>query len=235
MSQFVMVHGAWHDAWCWELVAPHLVGRGHRVITMDLPSDDPRASFTDYADVVAAAMPADPDEDVVLVAHSLGGQTAPLVPARRRVDQIVYLCALPPIPGTSFRDQLSAEPGMVNPGYVKGLGSVDDEGRRGWADPALARSFLYGDCDDDVAAEAITRLRPQAQTPYLDPCVLREHPAVPTTYIVCAEDQLVNPDWSRRFATGELNAHLVELAGDHSPFLSRPSELAETLDGVTRA
>jgi hypothetical protein len=47
--------------------------------------------------------------------------------------------------------------------------------------------------------------------------------------VVCDEDRLVNPAWSRRIATGRLAAELVELPGSHSPFLSRPGELAELL------
>lgn len=29
MSQFVLVHGAWHGAWCWSRVLPLLRAAGH--------------------------------------------------------------------------------------------------------------------------------------------------------------------------------------------------------------
>ena len=233
MTTFVLVHGAWHGAWCWEKLIPEVEARGHRVVAMDLPSDDPEATFEMYADVVAKAMREMPEDDVVLVGHSLGGLTVPIVAEREPVRRLVYLCALPAIPGLSFLDQLGTEK-MLNMGYVAGMGEADAQGRRGWADADLARQFMYADCDDEIAESAIARLRPQAQSPYSIPCPLDSYPDVPTTYIVCSDDQLVNPEWSRDFAHRGLDADLIELPGSHSPFMSRPADLASVLDDLAR-
>jgi pimeloyl-ACP methyl ester carboxylesterase len=73
-------------------------------------------------------------------------------------------------------------------------------------------------------------MRPQARSPYGVPCSLASFPPTPVTYIVCREDRLVNPGWSRRLARERLDAELVELPGSHSPFWSRPRELAGALD-----
>lgn len=54
----------------------------------------------------------------------------------------------------------------------------------------------------------------------------------PTYYVLCNEDRLINPDWSRQFAKKKLRAELIELPGSHSPFLSRPSHLAKVLEDV---
>lgn len=231
MTTFVLVHGAWHGAWCWERLVPELETLGHDVIAMDLPSDDPAATFETYADVVVEAMRDSDASDTVLVGHSLAGFTVPLVAARRPVRRLVYLCALPAIPGLSFIDQLGSEK-MLNMGYVAGMSDADDQGRRAWADAELAREFMYADCDDTAADGAIARLRPQAQSPYSVPCPLENYPDVTTTYIVCSDDQLVNPDWSREFAPSRLGAELIELPGSHSPFMSRPAVLAEVLDAM---
>ncbi|MBA3300840.1 MAG: alpha/beta hydrolase [Thermoleophilaceae bacterium] len=229
MTTFALVHGAWHGRWCWERLAPELEDLGHHVISMDLPSDDPAATFDAYADVVAGQMQADGQDEFVVVGHSLAGLTIPLVAARQEVARLVYLCALVPVPGGSFMDQLTTEQDMIDLGYLAGLGEPDAEGRRGWVDEGLARHFMYADCDDQAAEAAIGRLRPQAQSPYAVPCRLDAFPDTPCTYVVCGEDRLVNPDWSRRVARERLNADLVELPGSHSPFLSRPSELARVL------
>ena len=45
MTTFALVHGAWHGAWCWDRLIPELENRGHSVIAMDLPSDDPAATL----------------------------------------------------------------------------------------------------------------------------------------------------------------------------------------------
>jgi pimeloyl-ACP methyl ester carboxylesterase len=229
MTTFALVHGAWHGAWCWELLVPELERRGHRTVTMDLPSEDPAATFETYADVVAAALP---EEPAVVVGHSLGGLTIPLVPARREVLKLAYLCALVPALGRSFAEQVGSEEGMLSSGYETGMSERDPEGRRTWIDPEAAREYMYADCSPDLARVAFERLRLQAGTPYLRPFPLDAYPAVPATYIVCGEDRLVGPDWSRRVASEWLGADLVELGGSHSPFLSRPAELADALEAA---
>jgi pimeloyl-ACP methyl ester carboxylesterase len=76
-------------------------------------------------------------------------------------------------------------------------------------------------------------MRPQALTPYRVPCPLDRLPDGPSASIVCSNDRLVNPEWSRRVARDRLNAQIVELPGSsHSPFWSRPEELATVLGAL---
>ena len=84
MATFGLVHGAWHGAWCWDLLVPELELRGHAAIAMDLPCEDREATFFDYADTVTAAL--GDSSDVVLVGHSLAGMTIPLVGLRRSTE-----------------------------------------------------------------------------------------------------------------------------------------------------
>ena len=230
----MLVHGAWHGAWCWSRLSPELVDRGHRVVALDLPSDDPTATFETYADVVAARIDAEGASDAVLVGHSLAGHTIPLVAARRQVRRLVYLCALVPTPGASMADQLGSEPEMLDFGYAAGLGAPAPDGGVAWADRELARTFLYDDCDPVDAEQALDHLRPQAQLPYLHRFPLESFPDVPATYIVASEDRLVQPEWSRRVARDRLGADLIEIPGSHSPFLARPSDLADVLTEISR-
>ncbi|MEA2497036.1 MAG: hypothetical protein QOJ29_4947, partial [Thermoleophilaceae bacterium] len=144
MAVFALVHGAWHDSTCWHLLAPELRALGHDVVTIDLPCDDPSATFSDYADVVVQVL-RDTGDDVILVGHSLAGHTIPLVSAVRPVRALVYLCALLPVPGRSFADQLREDPSMLLSGYEPGL-EVDELGRRTWVDAKLATDTFYDDC-----------------------------------------------------------------------------------------
>ena len=217
MSTFMLVHGAWHGAWCWERLQPELDSLGHRTLAIDLPCDDPSATFETYADHVVEGLSSE-DEDVVLVGHSMAGMTIPLVAARRPVRHLIFLAGLIPAPGFSLVEQMG-EDDLILPEYMSGL-EVDEHGSSRWVDAHVARQILYADCEADVAATAFGRLRAQSSTPYTVPCQLEELPDVSRTYVVCSEDRLVNPDWSRRVATGRLNADLVELEGSHSPFSS---------------
>ncbi|MDT4941357.1 MAG: hypothetical protein QOJ34_1446 [Pseudonocardiales bacterium] len=230
MTTFVLVHGAWHGAWCWELLTPELERRGHRCLAVDLPCDDPLATFADYADVVCAALPPDRDDNV-LVAHSLGGHSATLAAARGNVARLIYLCALVPEPGRSMLDQARDGDGMLDPAYLAGLGPADESGRREWVDEQIARDVIFHDCADDVARAAYRRLRPQANGLYSVPCPLTELPRLPATYVLATGDRLVGTEWSRS-AARRVGAELVEIPGGHSPGLARPAELAEILDSA---
>ncbi len=237
MTTFALVHGAWHGGWCWEKLTPLLEQRGHRVIAPDLPCDDPSASFSDYADVVCAALAdaahaPDDDDDLVVVGHSLGGNTIPLVAARRPVRHLVYLCALVPEIGRALRDQMRETTDMLNPMSLQALSKPDEQRRNAWIDEDLTVQLLFGDAEADTAAQAFARLRPQALYPYSVPFALERFPPTDRTYVVCAQDQMVSPDWSRTVARDRLDATLVELPGDHSPFLSRPAQLADLLHGL---
>ncbi|MDV3134349.1 alpha/beta hydrolase [Mycobacterium sp. 29Ha] len=231
MTTFALVHGAWHDAWCWERVAPLLERAGHEVLAPQLPSDDGTADFDAYADLVCDAL-GGCDDDVVVVAHSLAGATGALIPGRRPVRHLVYLCAAVPAAGLSLLDQWQAEPDMVSPefgnGWLQGLTEPDDQLRTTWADLEFARNVFYADCDDATATAAIDHLRPQSGYPWTLPCSLAEHPSVGCTSVVCDEDLVVNPSWSKRVAR-RIDADIVELPGSHSPFLSQPSAVADVL------
>jgi pimeloyl-ACP methyl ester carboxylesterase len=207
---------------------PELERRGHRTVAVDLPCDDPAATFADYADGVDRALEGT-GGDVVLVGHSLGGMTIPLVAARRAVRALVYLCALVPIPGVSMAEQVRAEPDTFVPGYEAGLAPADDSRTRRWADFAVARETMYGDCTEADARWAFERLRPQESGSYRIPCPLDALPSVPSRYVLCAEDRIVDPGRSRRAAAERLGVEPVELPGSHSPYLSRPAALADVL------
>lgn len=228
MSTFALVHGAWHGSWCWERLVPELERRGHRAVAVDLPVDDPAASFTTYAEVVTRALEGE-SEDVVVVGHSLGGYPAALVAAARPVRRLVYLCALVPEPGRSLADQFRADREMMVPGYEAGLDPPDELGRSRWVRFDVAWERLFTDCEETDARAAFERLRPQAQAPYPEPFPLPAPPDVPCSSVVCAGDRMVGPEWSRRAARERLGVEVTELPGGHSPFISRPGELAEVL------
>lgn len=84
MATFVLIHGGGGTAWDWHLVGPRLRDRGHEVVAVDLPNEDPSAGWSEYVDTVVHA--AGSRGDLVVVGHSLGGFTAPLVCARVPVE-----------------------------------------------------------------------------------------------------------------------------------------------------
>lgn len=222
MSTFCLVHGSTQDSSGWDLLVPELLRLGHEAVRMDLPND-PAASATRYADLIAEAMPADP-EGVTVLAHSASGLFLPLVPSRRDLRRLVFLAAVLPQIGTSLIDQLKANPSMLNPEWL-GKNPVDD-------DPT-ALQFLFHDCSPETAAWALTTRRlTNARQAIVETCPLERWPAVPCTYILCTGDRTIQPDWSRQAARERLGSEALELPGGHCPHVSRPRELAEMLLGL---
>jgi pimeloyl-ACP methyl ester carboxylesterase len=205
VSTFALVHGGGGSAWDWHLVEPELRALGHEPVAVDLPSEDPEAGWWDYADAVVEAV-GDRGE-LVVVGHSLGAFTAPLVCARRPVDLLVLLAAMIPAAGELFGDW------WENAGYV---GSGYDD-------------LFYHDVPPDLAAEARERERGQADKPLQEPWPLEAWPDVPTRYLLCRDDRMFAADWARRHARDRLGIEADELDGGHYVSISRPRELAERL------
>ena len=97
LRTYVLIPGAGGAAWYWHRVVPLLREAGHEAVAVDLPGDDERAGLPEYARLVVDAI-GDRD-DVVIVAQSLGGFTAPLVAAKVPVRGLVLVNAMIPVPG----------------------------------------------------------------------------------------------------------------------------------------
>ncbi len=226
MTIFGLVHGAWHGAWCWDLVVAELERRGHRGVAVDLPTGDPAAGGVAYADTVVAALDGY-DDDIVLVGHSLGGLVVPLVARRRPVRRMVFVAALLPERGFSFDDQHAAESELLMPGLGTGQNAYPD-GSSEWQ-PQAAIATMYPDAPPELAEWAASRLRRQQWLITREKTPMDAWPDGPVRVIACAQDAVVNPDWVRRVARVRFGAEALVLPGDHSPFLARPVELVDLL------
>ncbi|MFF9105167.1 alpha/beta fold hydrolase [Streptomyces rubrogriseus] len=233
MSTYVLVHGAWHGAWCWDRLLPELEARGHRAVAVDLPSDDPGANTEAYLEAIDRRVE-DPGS-TVLVAHSMAGLIAPVYAERRPVRELVLLSCLLPLPGASWRDQLAVSRPMAEDFYRDFLPHQlkDDQGRSFWPQD-LAADLFYHDCPAMDAADAVARLRPQAATVLSEKTPWIGTVSSPTRYIVCEGDRAVSGDWGRKAAIERFGARTDHLQTSHSPFWSRPAALAALLTAENR-
>lgn len=231
MTTFALVHGAWHRGSCWAPTAELLRAAGHDVVTPDLPCDDPSAGLDDYAAAVVAAIgERHPSGDVVAVGHSLGGLTIPLVAEQLPVRELVYLCALVPLPGVSVLDDLyTLDDTFTAEGtaFMRGLDRQPHGTTSCPVGPAI--DTLYHDCDPAVAEAAAADLRPQASGVVAQPSPLVAYPDVPARAIVCRDDRILDAQACARHARQRFGASVVELGGGHSPMLAQPAALAEAL------
>ena len=228
VSTFCLVHGSWHGPWCFERLVPELEARGHAAAAVDLRSDEPGSTCSDYAQTVAREL-AEADDDVIVVGHSFGGLTVPLVAAHRPVRRLVYLAALVPQPGISMSAQFASGDRILACETGRDL---DDQGRSYWVDKDAAIEAMYSDCSPEDADWAWSRLRPQSRAAQNERCPLERHPEVPTSYVVCRDDRMVSPEWGAKTARERLGVEPVEITSGHTAQVSRPGELAEALTSL---
>jgi pimeloyl-ACP methyl ester carboxylesterase len=222
---YALVHGAYHGAWCWERLRLELERDGHTTSAVDLPCEDPEAGAERYADEVVHSMPKS-TEGVVLVGHSLAGLTVPVVAGRTKTLMTIYLCALVPMPGLSF----DAQAADLSTGFEPSEGAISHaDGSGSWPERGAIESFFH-DCEPETALAAAHRLRKQHWLVTQEVTPLRRWPDSPAAYILCTDDRVISPGYSRRAARDQLGVEPVEMAGGHSPFLSRPRELATLLE-----
>jgi pimeloyl-ACP methyl ester carboxylesterase len=227
VATYAVIPGAWHGAWCWERVAPLLTDAGHRVVAIDLPCEDASLGCAAYRDIALDAI-GDAGDELVVVGHSAGGLTAPLVAAARAVRRLVFVSALLPLPGRPFSEQNEVE-GILEHEYQAGVES-DENGNRRWFDLDLCARTMYSGCSAEDVAWAFEHLRAQSSTMYTEASPLEEWPDVPVTDIRGDDDRLVSPLWAAKAMPKRLGATSAVIQGaGHSPMLSHPRTLATLL------
>ena len=159
MATYVLIPGAGGDAWYWHLLEAELRERGHEVVAVDLPAGDDSPGLLEYVDAVVGAI--GDRTDLVVVAQSFGGFTAPLVCERVPVDLLVMLNAMVPSPGESAGEW------WANTGYAEARAEqAARDGRNLAADEDLRDTFFH-DVPPDVTDEAWVRGEPrQSETPF---------------------------------------------------------------------
>jgi pimeloyl-ACP methyl ester carboxylesterase len=227
---FILIHGGGLTAASWTLLVEAMARRGAPAIAIELPCEDPSAGTRDYADLILSSIAI--ADDVVIVGHSMGGLTAPIVAAERPVRELVLLCAIAPVVGMSS-DEVTTKPDFLSD-YKRAheeliKPAVDADGRYLPLPPEVARELYFQDCSPVLQEWAVEQFRPQASLPLSEVTPLRKWPQVPTRVIIGQEDRAVSPAWSRRFFRERHGIVPEEIPGDHSPFLSRPDKLASTL------
>ncbi len=236
----LLVHGAWHGPWCFKGFAPHLEARGFAVATAAFPDGvpggtPPQELLAVYTDVVAAAarcLPAPP----VIIAHSMAGAPVSclLASTHEKIAGAIFLTAYALRPGESVMDHASRDAvSQIAQAFrprPDGLVALDGD---------LAPALLYNNASAADAATAAAQLRPQ------DMAIFKARVPAPAgngsapaggqpwrAAIVCTEDITIGPATQSAMAEATGCRPIVEMACDHSPFLSAPEALADVVAGI---
>ncbi|MEC9210973.1 MAG: alpha/beta hydrolase [Actinomycetota bacterium] len=210
MKSILLVHGAWHGAWCWNLVEKELKNKGVDVRSLNLP-------FTGVNDDIASVSNVleDIDNQVILLGHSYGGIViSSAAEAKQNVDQLIYLSAILLEPGESM--QLDGSKIQIDV----------DENLMSEVKESSAIPAFYGDVDPKLAKASIELLRPfpiVSGSQGIGEAWREKH----STYIVCREDKAIPPEL--QYVMAKKADRIIEWECGHSPFLSKPKLVIDLL------
>jgi pimeloyl-ACP methyl ester carboxylesterase len=248
MADILLVHGAWHGAWCWRRVLPLLWAAGHRPHAVTLTGLGERrrelsrdVTLATHVDDVCAAIAAEEMDPVVLVGHSYGGMVitgaaAGAAPGASRpgtaasgptIARLIYLDAVVPAPGESWSSGHDAETVTARTAAAEASGGLA-------LPPPDPKVFGLAGADRDWVAR---RQTPQPFAPYREPLAFdaARWRAIPRTFIDCTEPALATIASSRRRVRQQGDWDLHELKAGHDPMIEVPEQLVALLDRIIRS
>lgn len=236
MTGLVLVHGAWHGAWCWYKTIPALAARGIAAHAIDLPGHGLRRAemqtLAGYAEAIAGVARGF-DKPVAVLGHSMGGQAiaaaAELAP--ERISLAIHLAGFLPKHGESIVDQTAGDEEAILAEHLV----FQDDGTIVVPDEALKLLF-YADCSDDDLALAKLMLVPQAAEPSVTAITQTAERAhkVRRAYIACRDDKALGQKKQHEWAA-RAGVTPVVLETSHSPFFSAPGKLADAIARILSA
>ena len=216
---FVLIPGAGGATWYWHRLVPLLGEGGHEAIAVELPGEDPAAGLPEYARLVAGAIGS--RRNVVLVAASLGGFTAPLVAAAVPVAQIVFVNAMIPVPGET--------PGAWWENTGQPQARAEAAARGGYSPEFDLQTYFLHDVPPAALAPAEGHQWPEDEAVFRSACEFAEWPAVPIRVVAGAGDRFFPAGFQQRVARERLGVEADVLPGGHLIALSQPDALARYL------
>ncbi|AHG64135.1 alpha/beta fold hydrolase [Advenella mimigardefordensis] len=232
---YVLVHGAYHGAWCWKEVTQTLRGKGHTVYTPTLTGLGERShlltaqtTLDTFIEDIAQVIKFEDLSEVILVGHSFAGSVLSAIADRMpdRLRHLVYLDALILNSGESSADR---SPERVEAYRQKAIASGD-----GLSIPP-AEPIHYGITDSEQAKWYETKLTPHPLQTYYDKLHLKNTlgNGVPTTYIACSNPYFATTEASRTIAQSMPGWEYLEIPTGHNAMSLMPEQLTQMLLAIT--
>ncbi len=242
MANYVLVHGGWHGAWCWDRVVPLLQAAGHAVYTPTLTGLGEQAALltpevgldTHIQDVVNLIEAKDL-QHVIIVGHSYSGMVITGVADRlpNRIKHLVYLDAAIPRDGECLADLLPMGRTMLRREANK-----SGDGWRVNPPPERppGRGGLFDVTEEPDLSLVRSKITPQPLKTFLQPLHITHPEAVatiPSTFIECTRRGAIvflmrrilmpgrlpsGPGWDRR-----------TIASGHDAMIIAPQAVADLL------
>ena len=214
----VLVHGGFVDGSGWQGVYEHLRKDGYRVSVVQNPT------LSLEGDVAATKRVIDAQSaPIILVGHSYGGAVITEAGTHPKVAALVYITAFAPDAGESV-NTLIADPPPGAP--VPPILPPQD----GFL--FLDREKFHASFAGDLSAE-LAAFMADSQVPWgvdalsgsiSDPAWRSK----PSWYLVATEDRMIPPP-AQREMSARAGSTVVEVAGSHSVYVSKPEAVADLI------
>jgi pimeloyl-ACP methyl ester carboxylesterase len=230
----VLVHGGYHGAWCWDRLAPlfdaptlavDLPGRGSHPMNLDDVTIEVGAGSV-LADIDAAGL-----DRVVLVGHSLGGASLPVI-AGRLGDRAVHLVFVSCLVVPDGQSVLTMTPPGEREPLDRRLRTGEGEATELSADHH--RALLGNDLDDEQWSYVLDHVGPDSMRFFTDTVTWGPHVHdAPKTYVRLLQDRAVSlveqDEMIRRLGPG-VSVHDID-AG-HEVMITKPRQLAAVVTRI---
>ncbi len=236
-KNFVFIPGSFHASWCWYKMQPLLSTDGNTSVAVDLPAHGrdttPPAQITlkNYVDAVCNVLDKY-NEPVTLVGHSRAGIIISEVAERMpdKIDKLAYLCAFLVPNGEPM-----IATAMTDAGSLLASNLILNEAE-GWHYPSdkIVKDAFYNDCGEEDIAMSIPLLTKEPNAPVATPLQLsaENFGKVYKVYIHTSIDHTITPGLQKKMVERTPVNKTFNLNAGHSPFFSRPGELAEILKSI---
>lgn len=231
---FVLVHGAWLGAWCWEAVAKELIQLGHNVAVPELPGHGndqtllAKISLNAYVDTVSQAI-RQWNTPVILVGHSMAGlvirQTAEIMP--ERISRLIYVAAYLLRDGENIIKLSEQAPdSLVGPNMI-----LAPDYRTVSLRQEKLRDIFCADASAETAQQLADKFRPEPAEPFSTALAISAGRGayVPRAFITTTNDRAVTPKLQNVMLKNTPCDPILRIQSSHTPFFSRPKELANLL------
>ena len=223
IKNILLVHGGFVDGSGWQPVYKILTGEGFNVRIVQ----NPTLSLADDVAVTKRAI-ASADGPVILAGHSYGGAVVSEAGTDPKVKGVVYIAAFAPDKGESVSSLIAnPQPGAPVPPILP-----PQDGFLFLDRSKFAASFA-ADVEPDLAAFMADSQVPWGVEALAGTISSPAWRNKPSWYLVSTEDKMIPPPAQRSMAK-RAESNVVETAGSHAVYVSKPKVVAEFIAQAAR-
>lgn len=226
----ILIHGAWHAAWCWKKILPLLQSEEQNVLTPDLPGHgaqwQPPQTVTLQTYVMALTTIIQTlNQPVKLVGHSMAGmilsQIAEIMPDY--IHELIFLSAYIPQSG----DSLLTLAKHATTHHLTPYLTIDSHAQRvSLQCSSTLIPIFFNCCQPADATLALSQLQPQPLQPWQATVTLgKNFDKVSKKVIVCTNDRVLSPVDQETMGK-RVTDRLIYLPADHAAYYSATEEIA---------